>query len=337
MKLRSVVTAFLALSCLVSCSPSYPMRSAAPTSSDAAINSTATTPLPYTASQVIAVFSSLGLPVHIKHSIENGLTFTDERLPSETEDCAGTILVLSDVAAAEKQYQHFKKDIHSQQKIYQNHTILLLLSGSFSKTQQSHYEQFFSLLGSFSDALPATASSTPKTTKEEARTPAPILTTPPASTSFSDGTYVIGSLMPAGEYAIVSSGSQCRVKVTDGHARKNVYYKQSFSSNTILTLSSKQVLTLEGGTAIPIADSTTLDTSNEGMFKVGVHLPPGSYTISLSSRNMVGFGVFQIMKDSRYQEDSILRADTFIEPFTLTLQQGQYIRLNGAILTPIKQ
>lgn len=304
---------------------------------------TQTTPLPspitpvnhtvsLTVSQIFYLFSYHGIPVHLVSKSDTGLTFLDDRLLLEAGNVAGKIMRYATNEEAAKQYKALLSNNHIGKYIYQSHNVLLILSDQFTKAQAEQYKGIFKLIGdidsmaSIPSFLTAAAVST--------ATPAPTVVPSPIKNSFSDGTYVIGSIMPEGEYAILSSGGRCKVTLTKGTEKKEILYNNGFYHNIILTVKPTEVLTIKNGTAVLLSDCTTLDASCEGMFKAGSQLSPGTYTVSLSDNNLIGFGTIQVLKDSRFQDDSILSARTFTTPIQITLKQGQYINLSGARIIP---
>lgn len=281
------------------------------------------------ASELIQLFSSTGIPIHIVKSTANDLSFSDDRLTSYSIKEAGKVLLFSSYEEAYSQYKTLLSNNKTSQYIYQNRNVLLILSSQFTKAQAAQYKGIFSIAGDFSD-LSLTSSNRPadavQATTTETATPTP------NDHSYHDGTYVIGSLMPAGEYVIKTSGTRCKVTLTQGTKQKHIIYDNSFSNNIILRVHSKEVLTIDGGTAMLLSDCNELDASKEGMFKVGVHITAGTYMLSLSTTNILGFGNVQIMKDSLFREDSILSAELFTEPTSITLKEGQYIKVSGGHL-----
>lgn len=82
-------------------------------------------------------------------------------------------------------------------------------------------------------------------------------------------------------------------------------------------------------TAVPISQSKKLaSTKKEGMFKVGFHIPAGTYTLKSSEVSDTGF--YYIYNSSKPNADYDI--ESFTGSTTITLKKGQYLKLSFATI-----
>ncbi|MFJ8235894.1 hypothetical protein ACIQ34_09135 [Ureibacillus sp. NPDC094379] len=149
------------------------------------------------------------------------------------------------------------------------------------------------------------------------------------------GTYKVGTDIKSGEYLIFSEGFGYveAAKDSTGNLESIVFNANlTEDSHTYATLSDGLYFKLQGAKMYPVAEAPSVIPENgvykDGMYKVGQDIPAGEYKIILESE--AGMGYIEVAKDSSYDLDSIvtnenLQADTY-----LTVQDGQYLTLQGA-------
>lgn len=144
--------------------------------------------------------------------------------------------------------------------------------------------------------------------------------------TWKDGMYKVGSDIPAGEYVLIASASGYFQLSSDSTGSfESIIANDNFDTNTIVTISEGQYLTLTRCTAYGINDAPALDTSKEGMFKVGKDLAAGEYKIHSDSD-----GYVQVSSSSDHSFESIVSNDNFSGDSYITVSDGQYLTLTRA-------
>ena len=161
-------------------------------------------------------------------------------------------------------------------------------------------------------------------------TPVPTATPEPETTSYESGMYLVGQDMPAGEYVLFSDGIAGYMEVcTDSSGNfDSILCNENFDYNTIVTVSDGQYFSFQRSHAVPIEEAE-VDTSGEGMFKIGLHLPAGEYRVALDDNNSVGMGYIEVSTDSSHLFDSIRTNDNIEGASYITVNEGEYLTLNG--------
>jgi hypothetical protein len=70
------------------------------------------------------------------------------------------------------------------------------------------------------------------------------------------------------------------------------------------------------------------------MYKVGIDIPPGEYQVFPEEDSTLGYGYYEITKSSLHILEDIVSNDNFEDPRYITLQGGQYLKLNEAYIEP---
>ena len=140
--------------------------------------------------------------------------------------------------------------------------------------------------------------------------------------------YVVGVDIPAGEYYMKPTSSyHTEIVIYKKGSTKSFYDEETFGKSAIITLSKGTSVSYKGLTAVPISQSKKLaSTKKEGMFKVGVHIPAGTYT--LKSREGFDEGYYYIYNSSKPNADYDI--ESFTGTTTITLKKGQYLKLSFA-------
>ena len=140
--------------------------------------------------------------------------------------------------------------------------------------------------------------------------------------------YVVGVDIPAGEYYMKPTRSyDTEIVIYKNGKTKSFYDQDTYGDSAIITLSKGTSVSYKGLTAVPISQSKKLaSTKKEGMFKVGVHIPAGTYT--LKSREGFDEGYYYIYNSSKPNADYDI--ESFTGTTTITLKKGQYLKLSFA-------
>lgn len=145
----------------------------------------------------------------------------------------------------------------------------------------------------------------------------------PSLHKYENSTYKIGTDMPAGEYVFFAnssvSGYFC---LSSDSAGDSIIQNDNFSYDSIMTVEDGEYLELSRCYATPISSVTSLDTSGEGMFKVGVHLKAGEYKLEATGSS----GYYCVYDDDR--QDDIASNDNFTGTTYVTVRSGQYLELS---------
>ena len=142
-----------------------------------------------------------------------------------------------------------------------------------------------------------------------------------------EGTYKVGTDIPAGEYVLFSTmGGYFSVSSDSTGSFSSIIFNDNFDYNTIVTVSDGQYLDIKRSYAVPIGQQGyTLKTTGEGMFKVGLHIPAGEYKIVAD-----GDGYVEVSSDSTHDLNSIVTNDNFTGEKYITVSDGQYLKLSRA-------
>lgn len=146
---------------------------------------------------------------------------------------------------------------------------------------------------------------------------------------YPEGEYVVGKDIPEGEYVIFASSGDGKITTYTDTASKNEddwSIKEYFSYNYILDLSDAECIELDKCYAVPIANNPEIDITNDGMYKVGVHIPSGTYRIIPDLNNEDSF-YYEIQYSDGTEVDSdmidLARVSTY------ELSNGDYIKVQS--------
>lgn len=142
--------------------------------------------------------------------------------------------------------------------------------------------------------------------------------------------YVVGVDIPAGEYYMKPTHSySTEIAIYKNGKTKSFYNQDTYGDSAIITFSRGTSVSYKGLTAVPIGQSKKLaSTKKEGMFKVGFHIPAGTYTLKSSEVSDTGF--YYIYNSSKPNADYDI--ESFTGTTTITLKKGQYLKLSFATI-----
>ena len=159
-----------------------------------------------------------------------------------------------------------------------------------------------------------------------------VITTPkpeePGTEKWEASMYKVGEEIPEGEYVLLAkdSGGYFEIAKDSLGLINSIIANGIFSYNSIVTIKKGQYFKLQGAIAYKISDMKNIDTSGEGMFKIGFHLPAGEYKI----KTIDGFGYISVSKDSSHNISSLISNDIFENVKYITVKNGQYLIIQGA-------
>lgn len=146
---------------------------------------------------------------------------------------------------------------------------------------------------------------------------------------FAGGMYKVGTDIPAGEYVIVGSG-YLEVSSDSSGSFSSIVANDNYKNRTIISVLDGQYLTFSGR-AYTWDEAPPVDTSSgkllDGMYLVGRDFPAGEYKVVPS-----GFGYLEVSSDSTGSFTSIVSNDNFDTERYITVQDGQYLKLNRCSL-----
>ena len=155
------------------------------------------------------------------------------------------------------------------------------------------------------------------------------------------GSYMIGDELSKGEYLLIADdGSENRgvfevVTKEKVETFDEIFSSENFIFSTYITVENGQYLRFVDCTAMT-ADSEYIDEEkdiiNEGMYKIGKDIMPGTYTIYPKNQKDMFFGAYEIHKDSLHNEDSIIDSGYFQDKLDLKLEEGQYLIIIDAYI-----
>lgn len=132
------------------------------------------------------------------------------------------------------------------------------------------------------------------------------------------GTYEVGVDIPGGEYTVFAyTLGYFEVKASD-----EIIASDFFSYNAIVTLNEGESVTFLDSYAVSYG-SEPIDTTGQGMFKVGVDVPAGGHYVYSDN----GFGHITVYSDSRFQEASVIKDEEIGDSYYITLNDGEYVKL----------
>ncbi len=140
------------------------------------------------------------------------------------------------------------------------------------------------------------------------------------------GTYKVGTDLPAGEYAIMSS-SQAYFCVYSDIDKEYIVGNNIFSGRAYVTVYDGQVLEVSDASFMDVKDvEPRVDWGEaEGVFKVGFDIEPGEYGLAA---NQGGHGYYALL-DSSNPDPNIIQNDIFEGQNYVYVSNGQYLELSG--------
>jgi len=142
---------------------------------------------------------------------------------------------------------------------------------------------------------------------------------------YENSEYLIGAGMPPGEYVLFSNSSY------DGYfcirpdaAGDDITENDVFSYNAVITVERGEYLELSRCYAEPIESAGYVSTSGEGQFKIGKHLPAGTYKLQADGSGYDGY--YCVYPDSR--RGSIDTNGIFENNAYVTVHSGQILKLD---------
>lgn len=168
--------------------------------------------------------------------------------------------------------------------------------------------------------------------------------------SFGEGTYVVGTDFPAGEYKLYTIDSESgpisgyyevypSKEAMDGGDIEDIINNDNFDDCAYLLLSDGQGVSLERCTLEPIASAKPSENPvSGGVYKIGFDIPAGTIVLKRQadnsmSVNMSGFyEVYSSADPSKAYDGEYFNVGSFDDTVTLELKDGDYLRFNNAVI-----
>jgi len=145
------------------------------------------------------------------------------------------------------------------------------------------------------------------------------------------GKYTAGSTIPVGEYMLFAYGDESFVRVGTTTDSSYTVTSASFTYNHIIVFSENQSITMSGCYAVPINQvrPEKLKRGGPGMYKIGMHIAAGNYTLEPSGEN-ASYVIYNTVSPEKIDSSSELTANT-----TVRVSAGQYIDLKNCRFSKI--
>lgn len=145
---------------------------------------------------------------------------------------------------------------------------------------------------------------------------------------YESGTYKVGDDIPAGEYVLFGNYGFLSVesdilKDQLGIILDSQIYTDSFKSNSIITVENGQYFTFHDSFAIP-ASLTSVDTSDDGFFRVGTDLPAGKYKLE----QLDEYAKYTIYSDDVASSMNIISESDVEGRTNIEINDGEYLKLD---------
>ena len=152
------------------------------------------------------------------------------------------------------------------------------------------------------------------------------------SKAIKSGTYKVGTDLAAGEYLFIAKNNGYVECTSDSTGMlEGIVFNENVIGNTYLTVNDGEYLKIQGGEMYSVADAPSIVPADglykDGMYKVGEDIPAGEYKVVLTNATM---GYYEVASDSRHDLYSIVANENMQADTYLTVQDGQYLKINGA-------
>lgn len=149
-------------------------------------------------------------------------------------------------------------------------------------------------------------------------------------------TYLVGSDLPAGEYVLLSTGEEPGVYMisdkADPDKHEDLIDYGGIQTDAIVAVKEGEYLTFENATASPIEEVPNLDYRSATEFKVGVHIPAGTWYFVTDDPDSTGI-VFVMSATRRQYKDMLSMKYIDTTPVPITLEKGQYLLMMNCRFT----
>lgn len=143
------------------------------------------------------------------------------------------------------------------------------------------------------------------------------------------GMYKVGSEIEAGEYYLISDGISGYYQVTNDSSGEleSIISNDNFNGNRYVTVEEGKYLEFKMSKAIPAEEAPKVEVVDgnypAGMYKIGEDIPAGEYKVVSD-----GMAYLEVNTNSNGTFDSIVSNDNFEGEKYITVEEGQYLKIN---------
>lgn len=155
------------------------------------------------------------------------------------------------------------------------------------------------------------------------------------ATVYQPGIYTVGVDIPAGEYVVFAQPNTIlpyyEIRADNDFASyRDIIDSSLFTYNAIMMLEEGQFLQLDQCTASPVSEVTYIDPQLGNMFKVGCHVPAGTYTVRADGISATAcYYIYSCPNDSL---KGLISCNYVSGEAAVTVTDGVYLRLDGCNL-----
>ena len=149
-------------------------------------------------------------------------------------------------------------------------------------------------------------------------------------------TFQVGTDLAPGEYFLMADpGTHGYLQVTRDNSGSvgSVIANKNFSTHVFIEVKEGEFLTWDRASLVPASEAQVPDFQEgvlgEGIYRVGIDIPPGTYRL-IPNSSVAAY--FQVSKNSRGTTDAIISNQNFSTELSLHLEAGQYLTLIRATL-----
>lgn len=152
---------------------------------------------------------------------------------------------------------------------------------------------------------------------------------------YKPGVYLIGSDLPAGEYAMIAQSSSVSAYycVYPDTSKSDIIGNNNFELIDYVTVSDGQLLEVSRATIVP-ANQYSVDALQylvgSGRFRVGKDIPAGTYKLEVNTSRRHGY---YAVYNSSLPDADIVQNNNFENNDYVTIYEGQYLEISGCKAT----
>ena len=156
---------------------------------------------------------------------------------------------------------------------------------------------------------------------------------PEAPEAIGDGTYKVGTDMPAGEYLVLANmdglPGYAEISSDSSGNFNSIISNATVMGNIYLNVKDDDYVKLQLVKAYPVSNAPSIIPSDglykDGVYKIGSDLPAGEYKVHLSSE----MGYVEVASGCRGGLQEIVSNEAVTGDTYVTVKDGQYLKLQG--------
>lgn len=147
-------------------------------------------------------------------------------------------------------------------------------------------------------------------------------------TVYKASTYKVGTDIPSGDYIIFANEGRGYFSINADSYGDSIIENENFNYNVIIRIEDGQYLELSRSYAVPYEDIETLNTTKDGMFKVGVHIEAKEHKLCTNNNR----GYYAVYNGPLGKDGDIVTNDNFENCTYISVKEGQYLLLSRAYI-----